>query len=1321
MSNKSGKYGTAKLLPVLAIALALVIVGLGHAVKAISLPGPPVPPTVKIVNQTFTISLNLAYAQPPLNYLTTTYNSTIEGMYHLLYDTVPAYYGIAGQSITFYIVNASDITYPNGTLVPGSYLDYFNTAISSDIGMLIGESFTVTTNSTGGFTSSFQLPVSPSSLNYSSFNATWMVIVTLNYKGYQWVIFNLTTAKYVLLGSLLNNLTNAASNPTGSFLTVGPNHQQYQIMVKVNGTTGSYYAMPMTGLNVIYIWFGLDLSTSAQAAAVSSSLFSKLALTFAEYFNGTPIIVNSSLSYNPTATQFSTGIYGVQYVAFGPIIYLPALIFQNGHLLGFAQCGSSNPTYFTINVTYSYYNPGTQSIVSVPIYATTNYASAGYYNGSLLLGGVLTSYDFHYDAFFYITSLDGYGYGVVAPHYEGLPDLVIAGGLITINASGIYDIKGNLIANLTYVFSPTASLLFEITTGPQYSQILYGPLPISFLFQGFTIPAVKFTGLSYWCSSSSTGHSVPSATPLSPAHMAMSIELQTTSGTWDVAFLNLSALINLAINNNTPDVTIQKVYVSLLPTVLAVTTYTPGVTATSQEPLPVEKAEQIKALLYSGPSISGLSLVTTGQVILYNSTYTVAVFPSLQVVNIVNGYLAQSPVVELPVPTFTGTFVSGTSKNGALTITSPVYFNTTSTLYYNLQLYYGTIMVGSGVFAATYNFTKTPTTWPTSGGLAPAVESGHSVYPLFSAYYANGANNTLYAVGSEAFIKTALMGYYSELAYTAVHITLYKVEFVNLCNQTITQGIVQVTTPYGTFNISLAFAYPYTILQYPVQVNMWNIPVAQVTPTASFKLFYFGYVMPPVNPFTRQAITTPITLQSTVVYLVYFPLIDVVFQVVTPVTTPATPLPGFVVAAYSSVTGQKMFEGISNGTTEYVANGYIVGFQLPAPNANTGLPNYGTVLIMNVPINASYIMPNSYFALRVRTISPSVESTWTYNYYQYLWNQTYSQYSAWLGLPSGVTAYTFGTRGQIDEGLTVYYNATYSIPVNTSCYYTFLLPVYVENLQVYVVDSQNNVLANQLVYPASLLPGAAVWMNTTLAIYDAYSPYAGASVWYQYPSDAWNLTFFGIMGIAGAKPLYTRLAGVFYNLTSIALGEGLYSDVLNNQSYLLTAVYLANASSSSPYAIFKIPSYPYGKASEGYLARLFMPGQVFYGKAFYLGYEVFSGNLIVPPPGMITLVYANGTIKYVSSYTVYVGGQAVSVPPNSIVIVSSVYPTLISVKSKSLGYNVPNTVIALTFYDSLFKVLVPSNTVPSSVVSWAKSYLGTILAPFETISKAYTI
>jgi len=122
-----------------------------------------------------------------------------------------------------------------------------------------------------------------------------------------------------------------------------------------------------------------------------------------------------------------------------------------------------------------------------------------------------------------------------------------------------------------------------------------------------------------------------------------------------------------------------------------------------------------------------------------------------------------------------------------------------------------------------------------------------------------------------------------------------------------------------------------------------------------------------------------------------------------------------------------------------------------------------------------------------------------------------------------------------------------------------------------------------------------------------------------------------------------------------------------------------------------------------------MPNQVFYGKVFYLGYEVFSGNIIVPPPGMITLVYANGTIEFVSSYTVYVGGQAVSVPPNSIVIVSSVYPTTISVKSKSLFYNVPNTVVAITFYDALFKVFIPSNTVPSSIINWAQSYLGTIL------------
>jgi hypothetical protein len=200
MSSKSGKYGITKLLPILAVALALTLVGVGHAVKAISLPGPPVPPTIVITNQTYTISLNLAYAQPPVTYVNSISSSypMVWSMYQLLYSTVPAYYGIAGQSITFYIVNASDITYPNGTLVPGSYLSYFNTAISSDIGLLVGESFTVTTNSTGGFTYSFELPISPSSLNYASFLASWMVIVTLNYEGYQWVIFNFTTAPSLL-------------------------------------------------------------------------------------------------------------------------------------------------------------------------------------------------------------------------------------------------------------------------------------------------------------------------------------------------------------------------------------------------------------------------------------------------------------------------------------------------------------------------------------------------------------------------------------------------------------------------------------------------------------------------------------------------------------------------------------------------------------------------------------------------------------------------------------------------------------------------------------------------------------------------------------------------------------------------------------------------------------------------------------------------------------------------------------------------------------------------------------------------------------------
>jgi hypothetical protein len=370
-----------------------------------------------------------------------------------------------------------------------------------------------------------------------------------------------------------------------------------------------------------------------------------------------------------------------------------------------------------------------------------------------------------------------------------------------------------------------------------------------------------------------------------------------------VAFLNLSALVNLAIQNNTPNVVIKDIYTSLLPVTFFVTQYTYNTTATSQEPVLVEKAQQLKAVLYAGPSISSLSPLATGQVVYLSESSpgftilppsTVAVFPTLQVYHLAYGYLAQSPVVELPVPTFMGTFSSTWNSeqlisvsNGQLTVSSPVYYNTTATVYFNLQLYYGTIMVGSGVFNATYTYS--------TSGFAPAAVNSYLIEPVFQAYYANGANNTLYAVGPEKQIAVATGTILSETAYTAVQVMLYKVEFVNLCNQTLTQGVVEVSTPYGTFNLSLAFAYPYTVLQYPVQVNMWGVPVSTVTPTASFTLYYFGYVMPPVNPFTRQAITTPITLQPTVVNLIYFPLIDIVFQVVTNGTTPPNALPGFVV------------------------------------------------------------------------------------------------------------------------------------------------------------------------------------------------------------------------------------------------------------------------------------------------------------------------------------------------------------------------------------------------------------------------------------------
>ena len=1279
---------------IIAILLTIALaIGAMQIVKASTLPS-PVPPPITLPPVPVHISWNVSYAQPPYSYVQSTIKPNYPMLYEefqLLYNTTPVWYGLANQQLTIYIYNA---TYVNGS---ASYPKLFYSATSMS-------------NSTGGVTWNFNItyPGTKNGLYASSTYAEWTVAVTMTYDGYQWVIFNFTTAK-ASLASLIANLT----SPTGK-LTLLNGYNGYPVWQTVRGLNPvtmmpqNYGAVVMTGFNVMYIWVGQDLSTKFKASPLASTqLFNELTLSFSENYNGKAII-SQVLGVNSTAEALTNNgelVFGNSpWAVFGPIWYLPALIYQNGQLIGFDQAGEANPVSFNIGINYTYFNPGTGSQVTVTLYSVTHYPWGGYtsgyiWSGSLLSGGIMAAYDFFNDTLVGVSSLNGYNYGVGA----AVPEFVLGIGLISFNAGAVSDIKGNLIAGSAFGLSayPVSqdSLLFEVMAN---RTILYGPLPINFLLTPnvVSIPAVEYTGVVTEVPPPGTS-SIPTVTPLSVSALNLVVEYQTNVGTWDVADLNLAPLVNYMIQSDTTYEEIPVVYTSLLPVEFYVTLYTPTYSVFSQSPLPAEKAQAVSAALYYGTSTASLSLLATGGVTI--SGYSdVAIFPSLQMVYNHQGVLSQSPAVLVPLPTLMGDI---NVVNGAVV---GQYLPTLKSAFYRLQLNYVGMQVGVGTFNATYVASSSGITTTVFG--SPTTASGQYVVPEFTAYYPpslypSTVNNTLYGATAEQSVTLSNgLTLLSEQAYTAVHVYFVKVEFLNLCNEPITSGVVEVSTPFGSFNETIAFSYPYTLLQFPVKVNVWNVPIQVVKPTANFTLIYFGYVMPSVSPVTRQP-TGTVTLNATGVNNIYFPLIDITVNVV---STTGYSLPGFVVEALSGVNGQEMVQGITNGTEEFKMNGLITGFSTAEP--------YGMAIVTDVPINAPYIKPFSYFTLEVRTLYPSVDNAYTYTPQQNALNQSFTAYAEWLNLNQTTTAYTYGTRGELDQNLLIYYNTSYTVPMTATCYEVFKITVPVENLRVYVTDVAGNVLANQPIYPA--YPGVAIWSNTTLVLNDQFSPYNLASIWYnETANEVYNQTDFNLIAIAGGLAQFRNLSQTYLYKERAAVASRNYNWVLGNASFVDTAVVLANASNAGPYAVFTLPSYLISGQGTAFRARAFMPGQMFDAKAFYLGYEVFSSVFPVPPANEIALAFSNGTIKYVTSYTVYIGGKATPVPLGSVVLVTSVYPIQFTVTSKSLHYTVPNTVVSLTFYDSLFRGYV--NTSNTGFATWGKYFNG-LVYPFSSYASAYT-
>lgn len=922
---------------------------------------------------------------------------------------------------------------------------------------------------------------------------------------------------------------------------------------------------------------------------------------------------------------------------------------------------------------------------------------------------VAQAYDFYSKQSIYLTA--------ICNTTSADPALLICVPVVEFFIRSVYDLKGNLIiANATYIPNP-------ILAGKLYVKWLLATTPATVVSENYlryyeTTPAIvpigEFTG---------TGPGAPTLSTTSFPTPELYIFYENAP----VFTASLSSSAISTIKSGIVNVTVTNITVALMPVFINITQYQPSTPANQQLPLSPNIVPYLTVYYAYSPTAPIISQTPPAsavqgalhyeeQVWTNETTYgtywpaTIAQFPPF-IQSSVSGVLVTPEVNWLPAPPITTTIsvistVSSTAGVATPPTTIPV--SGQQVYYYTFWLMYNGMTVGYGVYELGY----------TSGSIYNE-QYGVSTpeYPLFNVYPISESNTTLlsfYDNGTELAVMTptgvmpsgtiVFANVTVERAFIAATYTVYNVQFLNLCNETITGGVVYASelTPSGLTvtlpPIALSSSAYIMKITAPIALQISSVSgvpyIETMTPVFNFTLNYYGYVMPSVNYTTRQPIYN-IQLTPGIVNVVYFPLIDINIQVLSQ-TTPQYPLWGFAVSVYNYNGTFEMWHAITNSS--------------------------GYVYVMNVPLNASYIQPagEAYVMLKVRTISPATGSVYSYATVSQQYGQTYQAYASALGIPSPYYAYTLGTRGPFDEDLVIYYEQ-FSVPVTTTCGQVFTVTVPVENLHIVVTDLKGNVLSSQPVYlcaTPSYCP--SFYYNVTLVLDDQYSPYYLTSQWLVFPTYWLNLTDFRVVGETWMQPQFESLESTFQSL--IAADQAAYQSgtislqqfaewYVGNYSYYTLAALLANYSTASPFAIFTFPSIV---PHEGTIfVRLFMPGQAFQMKVFYLGQEVFNQIVPVPPPNENVIITPTGQATYTTSLvTVYIAGTPVTIPPNgTIIIEASVYPVTFNITSKSGLYPVGNTYLGLTFTDVLYRQYVMDGSALATPI--ALTYINNTAYPFN--------
>jgi hypothetical protein len=546
---------------------------------------------------------------------------------------------------------------------------------------------------------------------------------------------------------------------------------------------------------------------------------------------------------------------------------------------------------------------------------------------------------------------------------------------------------------------------------------------------------------------------------------------------------------------------------------------------------------------------------------------------------------------------------------------------------YNFRVYAGKLLVGTANIIASYpavyaNGTMVETQQNVEQALSAqyspsgAAEDAYTVQAIY--YYYNATNPTASVYGLQA---QKLSFYNLEHAINiAIHLVTTNILFRDFCGNvpSVVNGTISLTVSYNGVNFTLpqlpvSAEVPVNI---PVAIDQWGYVLSK-TATAYVTLNYFGYKLygAPSNtaiPTSPVPITFSISQAPYFKPIVYLPIAPATFEVMAAVWTeqdsansaqeiylgPQYPLAGFVVVPYSNITGARMGESISN------ASGLAYFDELPL-----GV-NFGVV---------------------VRTIDPATDMQWPFTAMQSMYNNSYSAYVSWLGLPAGSYAYTLGTRGPIDAGLV----ANNTVIMLTSCSATpMLMEAQVYNPVFRIYDKTGNyLLSSQYVTPGPY-PGAAppILVNVTFVLADEFSPYTYASRWENLTlRDYAVLTDFRMVGMTGMKSIFENLAQKYLSAAQAAAGctappTGNASVVTNDFALAAMAGWLANASTNLYSAVFTltsqqpktgVPSICNLTASDvGVydIAHLFLPGMRLHVKVWYMGYLVYDGYVTLTKP-----------------------------------------------------------------------------------------------------------